>query len=164
MDGYAIQVNVVASGFVETGMTAGLPAVVMKEMLGRFGRPEETSGLIRFPMSDRTSYVTVQIFQVDGGEFLYTAILRSRHLRVLRHVTARGRFSCTGGRISEASTASSICPSVGGGAGISCSNSGPGVGRRRTVAGRLRRRAAAGRRARPDRRGVCRRLRIAEAI
>jgi NAD(P)-dependent dehydrogenase (short-subunit alcohol dehydrogenase family) len=35
--------------------------------LGRFGQPEEVAGMIAYLASDASSYVTGQIFTVDGG-------------------------------------------------------------------------------------------------
>lgn len=75
---WRIRVNAVAPGPVDTpayGKT-GLPADMLKGMserllakvpMGRFGQPEETSGLMVFPASDESSFMTGGEFSVDGG-------------------------------------------------------------------------------------------------
>ena len=67
-----ITANVVAPGFIETDMTAGLPEERKKEILaavplGRYGSVEEVAGTVRFLASDAGAYVTGAVLPVDGG-------------------------------------------------------------------------------------------------
>jgi 3-oxoacyl-[acyl-carrier protein] reductase len=65
-----ITVNAVSPGFIATDMTADLKADKILEFipLGRYGNPEEVAGMIRFLAADpAASYITGQVFNVDGG-------------------------------------------------------------------------------------------------
>lgn len=68
-----ITVNAVAPGFIESDMTKELPeeivAGVMKNIpQGRFGKPEEVAGLVKYLALDPSSlYITGHCINIDGG-------------------------------------------------------------------------------------------------
>jgi 3-oxoacyl-[acyl-carrier protein] reductase len=69
-----ITVNAVAPGFITTDMTNDLKAdEILKFIpLSRYGQPEEVAGMIRFLAADpAASYITGQVFNVDGGMVMY---------------------------------------------------------------------------------------------
>jgi len=69
---YGVRVNAVAPGFVETDMLEHLDAQAREEVLkkiplGRIGSIEDVAGVVKFLLSDASSYILGQIIQVDGG-------------------------------------------------------------------------------------------------
>ncbi|MGN0151100.1 MAG: 3-oxoacyl-[acyl-carrier-protein] reductase [Wujia sp.] len=67
-----ITVNAVAPGFIETDMTAKLPAEVVDEMkksipMKSMGQVEDVANLVAFLASDNARYITGQVICVDGG-------------------------------------------------------------------------------------------------
>lgn len=65
-----VTVNAVAPGFIETDMTNDLKSedIIKFIPLGRYGKPEEVAGTIRFLAADpAAAYITGQVFNVDGG-------------------------------------------------------------------------------------------------
>ncbi|MEO7132082.1 MAG: beta-ketoacyl-ACP reductase [Dermatophilaceae bacterium] len=70
--GRGITANVIAPGYIDTEMTAGLPDEQKKAYLatipaGRFATPEEVAGVVRFIASDEAAYITGAVIPVDGG-------------------------------------------------------------------------------------------------
>jgi 3-oxoacyl-[acyl-carrier protein] reductase len=66
-----ILVNSVAPGFIDTAMTADLPAeikeTILKQIpLGRMGKPEEVAEVVAF-LATKGSYVTGTVIHVNGG-------------------------------------------------------------------------------------------------
>lgn len=72
---HGIRVNAVAPGWVDTPLTAGLPAELRQRaldetVLGRLGQPEDVAGAVLFLCSDLGRHVTGQVLRVDGGQLI----------------------------------------------------------------------------------------------
>lgn len=64
-----IAVNAVAPGFIETDMTEGIDAAVVKERvpMRRMGRADEVAALVGHLFTDAGEYITGQAIAIDGG-------------------------------------------------------------------------------------------------
>jgi NAD(P)-dependent dehydrogenase (short-subunit alcohol dehydrogenase family) len=67
-----ITVNCVAPGFIETDMTAAVPAEIMDRVVEgipvrRLGRPEEVARVVLFLAEPESSYITGQVYSINGG-------------------------------------------------------------------------------------------------
>jgi len=67
-----VRVNSIAPGYLETEMTHGLTEnqkkqIIRRTPLGRLGRPEDVIGPLLFLLSEDSSFITGQVFVVDGG-------------------------------------------------------------------------------------------------
>jgi 3-oxoacyl-[acyl-carrier protein] reductase len=67
-----VTVNAVAPGFIQSDMTKDLDENQLKTMIpmNRFGKPEEVAEIVGFLASDKASYITGAVINVNGG--LYT--------------------------------------------------------------------------------------------
>jgi 3-oxoacyl-[acyl-carrier protein] reductase len=67
-----ILVNAIAPGYIDTDMTAELPAAAREALagqitLGRLGDPADIAGVVRFLAGPAAGYITGQLLVVDGG-------------------------------------------------------------------------------------------------
>lgn len=67
-----ITVNAIAPGYIETDMTDKLGDDVKSKLfevipLSRMGRPEDIANAVAFLASDKATYITGQVVNVDGG-------------------------------------------------------------------------------------------------
>jgi NAD(P)-dependent dehydrogenase (short-subunit alcohol dehydrogenase family) len=70
-----IRVNAVAPGFIETPLTAALPAKVLDQarsevLSGALGRPADIAHAVLFLVSPLASHITGEVLVVDGGQML----------------------------------------------------------------------------------------------
>ena len=71
-DGIGLTVNTVTPGFIATEMLEHVPAKVLERIvgqipLGRLGKPEEVARVVHFLAADSSSYITGQVWGVNGG-------------------------------------------------------------------------------------------------
>jgi 3-oxoacyl-[acyl-carrier protein] reductase len=67
-----VRINALALGFIDTDMTASLPAehraAALKLIpLGRFGLVQDVAPIAAFLLSDAASYITGAVIHIDGG-------------------------------------------------------------------------------------------------
>jgi 3-oxoacyl-[acyl-carrier protein] reductase len=72
---WSILVNAVAPGLIETNMSAAMPEAARQELLnrvplGRIGTPREVAEVVRFLAGDGATYITGQVFHVNGGLYI----------------------------------------------------------------------------------------------
>ncbi len=71
-DGPGLTVNCVTPGYIATEMLATIPDKVMERIRGqipvaRLGKPEEIARVVSFLAQDESSYITGQVWAVNGG-------------------------------------------------------------------------------------------------
>jgi NAD(P)-dependent dehydrogenase (short-subunit alcohol dehydrogenase family) len=70
--GIGLTVNAVTPGYIATDMMSTIPDKVLDRLrgqipVGRFGTPEEVARLVAFLADDESSYITGQIWSINGG-------------------------------------------------------------------------------------------------
>ncbi len=75
LGGRGITVNVIAPGYIETAMTAELPAAAREQLtgailLGRLGAVEDVAAATAFLVSQEAGYITGHVLNVSGGLYL----------------------------------------------------------------------------------------------
>ncbi len=70
-----INVNAIAPGFIQTAMTDAIPEKAREELkrmipMERLGKPEDVAEAVLFLVSERSSYITGQVLNVNGGIYM----------------------------------------------------------------------------------------------
>lgn len=71
-NGIGLTINTITPGFIATEMLEHIPEKVMEQILaqiplGRLGKPEEVARVVHFLAADASSYITGQVWGVNGG-------------------------------------------------------------------------------------------------
>ena len=71
-DGPGLTVNCITPGYIVTDMLSSIPEKMMDKFrsqipVGRIGKPEEIARVVAFLADDNSSYITGQIWAVNGG-------------------------------------------------------------------------------------------------
>ena len=71
-NGIGLTINTVTPGFIATEMLEHIPEKVMNQVLaliplGRLGSPQEVARVVHFLAADASSYITGQVWGVNGG-------------------------------------------------------------------------------------------------
>lgn len=72
---FNVNVNAIAPNLVLTPLSAGLPEAMIEEAkksipLGRAGTPEDVANAVLFLVSEKSSYITGHILDLNGGAFM----------------------------------------------------------------------------------------------
>ncbi len=73
---YNVRVNCVSPALIETDMAKEMTPeqralLISKIPMGRLGKPEEVAAVVKFLVSDESSFVTGQCYDISGGRSVY---------------------------------------------------------------------------------------------